>query len=97
MPTLKDYTTNTGQTRRIYLCNQCDPDQYPKGKPIDSTDWMARKDKKGNWICGDCQVEELNKRKIRVIGPNHQEVKAFMTKEDNDCKSWNNYVKLINI
>jgi hypothetical protein len=93
-PTLKDITT--GETRRIHICYQCDPDIYPKGKPIDSTDWKARPDEKGNWICGDCQVEELNKRKIRVLGPNHPEVKAFMTKEDNDCKSWNNYVKKVN-
>ena len=32
-PTLKDITT--GETRRIHICNFCDIDQYPTGKPID--------------------------------------------------------------
>jgi hypothetical protein len=58
-PTLKDYTTNTGETRRIHICYECDPDQYPNGKPIDPNDSMAEPDSKGNWICGDCQIEDL--------------------------------------
>jgi hypothetical protein len=40
MPTLKD--TVTGETYRIHICYECDPDQYPDqypdGKPIDPSD-----------------------------------------------------------
>ncbi|HEU4822555.1 MAG TPA: hypothetical protein VFS97_03955 [Nitrososphaeraceae archaeon] len=78
-PILKD--TTTGETCRIHICYQCAPDIYPKGKPIDITDWMARKDEKGNWVCGDCQIEALNKRKMRVLGLQHPDVKAFIQKE----------------
>lgn len=81
-----------GETRRIHICYECDPDIYPNGKPIDLNDWMARKDEKGNWVCGDCQIEELNKRKIRVLGLNHPDVKWFIQQEDKKVKAWNNYV-----
>jgi hypothetical protein len=83
MPTLKDITT--GETRTIHICYQCDPEQYPRGKPIDVNDWMARKDEKGNWICGDCQIEDLNKRKIRVLGRNHPESKFIIDIEDKNA------------
>jgi hypothetical protein len=62
---LKDLTT--GETRTIHICYQCDSEQYPRGKPIDVNDWKARPNEKGEWICGDCQIEELHKRKIRVL------------------------------
>jgi hypothetical protein len=52
MPLLKD--TTTGENYQIHICYQCDSEQYPKGKPIDSNDWKAKKDEKGNWVCGDC-------------------------------------------
>jgi hypothetical protein len=32
------------------------------------------------------QIEEFNNRKIRVSGPQHRDVKAFIQKED---KRWN--------
>ena len=38
----------------------------------------------GNW-----KLEELNKRKIRVLGLQHKDVQVFIQKEDNDCKRWN--------
>jgi hypothetical protein len=47
-------------------------------------------------VCGESQIEELNKRKMRVLGPQDPDVKAFIRKEDNDCKRWNNYVKRVN-
>jgi len=94
MPTLKDMIT--GETRMIHLCYQCDHDIYSTGKPIDSTDWMARKDAKENWVCGDCQIEELNKRKIRVLGLNHPDVKWFIDLEDKQTKAYNNYAKRVN-
>jgi hypothetical protein len=41
-------------------------------------------------------IEELNKRKMKVLGLQHIDVQAFIQKEDNDCKHWNNYVKRVN-
>ena len=48
---------------------------------------------KGEWVCGECQIEEFNKRKMRVLGPDHEGVKQFIQKEDADCRKWNNYAK----
>ncbi len=84
MAILKD--TTTGETYRIHICYKCDTDKYPKGKPIDITDKYARKEKDGSWTCGECVIEEFNKRKLRVLGPDYKDVKAFIQKEDNDCK-----------
>ncbi len=39
---------------------------------------------------------ELNKKKMKVLGLEHPDIKAFMAKEDNDCKRWNNYAKRVN-
>jgi hypothetical protein len=61
-------------------------DKYPTGKPIDITDKYARKEKDGSWTCGECVIEDLNRRKLRVLGPQHPDVKAFIIKEDNECK-----------
>ena len=33
---------------------------------------------------------------MRVFGLQHPDVKAFVQKEDADCKRWNNYVKRVN-
>ena len=94
MPILKD--TTTGETRRIHLCCKCDPDIYPTGKPIDANDTLAKKLPSGKWICGDCQIEELNKRKIRVLGLNHPDVKWFIDLENKQTKAYNNYAKRVN-
>ena len=40
---------------------------------------------KREWTCGECQIEELNKRKIQVFGPQHKNVQAFIQKEDLDA------------
>jgi hypothetical protein len=94
MHKLKD--TTTGENYIIHVCYECDPDWYPTGKPILPSDKLAEPNEKGEWVCGDCQIEELNKRKMRVWGLQHPDVKAFITKEENDCKRWNNYVKSVN-
>jgi hypothetical protein len=57
MPTLRDYTAHNEETRTIHICHQCDPDQYPRGRPIDPNDWSAQKNAKGEWVCGDCQLK----------------------------------------
>jgi hypothetical protein len=94
MPILKD--TTIGETFRIHICYKCDADKYPTGKPIDITDKYACKEKDGSCTCGECVFEELNRSKLRVLGPDHKDVKAFIQKEDDDCKKWNNYVKRVN-
>jgi hypothetical protein len=33
---------------------------------------------------------------MRVFGLEHPDVKAFIQKEDNNCRRWNNYVKRVN-
>jgi hypothetical protein len=33
---------------------------------------------------------------MRVFGLEHPDVKAFIQKEDIDCKRWNNYAKRVN-
>jgi hypothetical protein len=93
-PTLKD--TTTGETRIIHICYQCDSDIYPRGKPIDVNDWKARPNEKGEWVCGDCQIEELNRKKIKVLGPNHPDSKFIIEIEDKNVKAYNNYAKRCN-
>src|SRR5215207_7874909 len=92
-PLLKD--TTTGETYRVHICYECDPDQYPSGKPIDPSDTLAEPNEKGEWVYGPCQAEELNKHKMRVSGPQHQDVLAFIQKEDAECRRWNNYAKRV--
>jgi hypothetical protein len=94
IPTLKDI--KTGETRRIDICYSRDSDQYPNGKPIDPNDWKARMDEKGEWICGECQVEDLNKRKIRVLGKDHPDSKFIIEQEELKTKAYNNYAKRVN-
>jgi hypothetical protein len=53
---MKDIPINYG-----HLCYECDPDIYPKGKPI-FNDLGAKKDEKtGKWVCSDCITERINK------------------------------------
>ena len=89
MPTLKDITA--GETRRIHICYSYDIDQYPDGKPIDPSDMLAQKLPSSQWICGECQIEELNKRKLKLFGVNHSDVQYFIQQEDKKVKAWNNY------
>jgi hypothetical protein len=70
-------------------------EQYPDGKPILPSDTLAEPNEKGQWVCGDCQVEKLNKRKMRIFGL-QPDVKACIQKEDADCTRWNNYVRRVN-
>ena len=84
MPIFKD--TETGETFRVHVCYQCDIDRYPTGKPIDAS----------GWVCGDCKVEELNKRKLRVLGPQHPDVQAFITREEREVRRWNQYAIRVN-
>jgi hypothetical protein len=37
-------------------------------------------------ICGSCKIEELNKRKLRVLGLQHLEVQQIIQQEDKKVK-----------
>ncbi|HKG89356.1 MAG TPA: AAA family ATPase [Nitrososphaeraceae archaeon] len=67
-------------TNSIYY--QCDPEQYPTGKPIDSSDKLAEPNERGEWVCGPCKIEQLNKRKLRVLRLQHPEVQQVIQQED---------------
>jgi hypothetical protein len=43
---------------------------------------MAKKDKKGNWVRGECVTEDLNKMFLRTLGPNNPKCQAFIKQED---------------
>lgn len=75
---------------------QCDPEQYPTGKPTDSSDKLAEPNERGEWVCGMCQVEKFNKRRIRILGLNHPDVKWFVDLEDKQTKAYNKYAKRVN-
>jgi predicted amidophosphoribosyltransferase len=94
MSTLKDITT--GEARKIHICYECDPDTYPTGKPIDPSDTLAEPNEKGEWVCGKCQIEEFNKRKLRVLGLQHPEVQRIIQQEHKKVKAWNSYAKKVN-
>ena len=38
----------------------------------------AKKDDKGNWVCSECQTEDLNKMFLRTLGPQHPKYQAFI-------------------
>jgi len=77
-------------------CFECDPDIYPRGKPIINDPGATKDLNTSKWICSSCQEESLNKIFLCTLGPNHPKCQAFITREDNDCKHWNNYVKRVN-
>jgi hypothetical protein len=56
--------TNKGRPKRYKTgrCYYCDHDRYPDGKLIDpSTDKNAIQTPRGDWMCGECNFEEVKK------------------------------------
>jgi hypothetical protein len=85
----------TGETSIVRICYQCDPDTYPRGKPI--INYMnAKKDEKGNWVCSECQTEDLNKMFLRTLGPQHPKCQAFIKAEDNQVGKYNDAALRLN-
>ena len=85
----------TGITDVIHLCFECDPDIYPRGKPI-VNDLSATKDEKGNWICSSCQEESLNRMFLRTLGINHPKVQCFIAAEDRKVRKYNDAARRLN-
>ena len=86
----------TGETTRIHLCHQCEPSTYPRGKPIQPDDMMAKKDEKGNWVCGECVTEDLNKMFLPTLGPNNPKCQAFIKQEDRKVLRYNDAARRLN-
>jgi hypothetical protein len=105
MPEFIDYTANANPedksktglpvTTRISVCYKCDPQTYPRGKPV-INDEFARREKDGSITCSDCIMEEINKMKLRILGPNHPEVKAFIEAEDKALRRYNDAARRTN-
>jgi len=86
----------TGERTIIRVCHQCDPDTYPYGKPILPTDIGAKKDEKGNWVCSECQTEDLNRLFLRTLGPQHPKCQAFIKAEDRNVRKLNDAARRLN-
>ena len=87
--------TGTGERTIIHICYKCDPDTYPRGKPI-INDMNAKKDEKGNWVCSECQTEDLNKMFLRTLGSQHPKCQAVIKAEDNQVRKHNDAARRLN-
>ena len=88
---MKDIPINYG-----HLCYECDPDIYPKGKPI-FNDLGAKKDEKtGKWVCSDCITECINKGRIKRLGINHPDVQGFIKVEERKVLKHNDAARRLN-
>ncbi len=65
------------------------------GKPI-INDMNAKKDDKGNWVCSECQTEDLNKMFLRTLGPQHPKCQAFIAAEDRKVQKYNDAARRLN-
>ena len=80
---------------KLKVCYSCDAELYgSKGKPI-IDDWGAKQDKKGNWVCSDCQETERRKDLIKTYGPNHVNTRYFLEYEDKKIRKWNQVIRKI--
>jgi len=99
MAILRDMTRGKGkkgETFYIRICYQCDPSTYSRGKPVLPTDINAKKDSKGNWVCSECQTEDLNRMFLRTLGPQHPKCQAFIKAEDNQVRKYNDAARRLN-
>jgi|SRR5215207_8577594 len=86
----------TGITDVIHLCFECDPNEFPKGKPI-VNDPGAQKDlNTGKWICSECREESINKHRIKRLGVNHPDVQGIIKEEDMKVLRHNTAAKRLN-
>jgi hypothetical protein len=86
----------TGITDVIHICFDCDPDIYPRGKPIINDPGATKDLNTGKWICGPCQEERLNKMFLRTLGPNHPKCQAFIKAEDRKVLKHNDAARRLN-
>ncbi len=88
---MKDIPINYG-----HLCYECDPDIYPKGKPIFDDKGAIKDSNTGKWICSDCQSERINKGRIKRLGVNHPDVQGFIKTEERKVLKHNDAARRLN-
>ena len=86
----------TGITDVVYLCFDCDPDIYPKGKPIVNDPGAVKDLNTGKWSCSSCISERINKARIRRLGENHPDVQYIIKAEDRKVLRYNDAAKRLN-
>jgi hypothetical protein len=86
----------TGITDVVYLCFDCDPDIYPKGKPIVNDPGAVKDLNTGKWSCSSCISERINKARIRRLGENHPDVQYIIKAEDRKVLQHNIAAKRLN-
>jgi hypothetical protein len=86
----------TGITDVIHLCFECDPDIYPRGKPIVNDPGATKDLNTGKWICSSCQEESLNKMFLRTLGINHPKVQGFIAAEERKVRKYNDAARRLN-
>jgi hypothetical protein len=57
---------------------------------------MAKKDEKGNWVCSECQTEDLNRMFLRTLGINHPKVQRFIAAEERKVRKHNDAARRLN-
>jgi hypothetical protein len=53
-------------------------------------------DKTGNWVCSECQTEDLNRMFLRTLGPNNPKCHAFIEEEDRKVRKHNDAARRLN-
>jgi hypothetical protein len=97
MNILRDMTgKNKGDMSIVGICHECNLSEFPNGKPILPNDINAQKNEKGNWVCGSCNEESINKMLLRNLGPDHPKVKTFVIAEDKRVLQHNTAAKRLN-
>ena len=69
---------------------------YPRGKPIVNDINAKKDDKTGQWICSECQTEDLNRMFLRTLGPNHPKCQAFIKAEERKVLKHNDAARRLN-
>jgi hypothetical protein len=86
----------TGITDVIHLCFECDPNEFPRGKPIINDPGATKDLNTGKWICSECRTESINKHRIKRLGVNHPDVQYIIKAEDRKVLQHNIAAKRLN-
>jgi hypothetical protein len=86
----------TGITDVIHICYECDPDEFPRGKPIINDPGATKDLNTGKWSCSYCNEERINKHRIKRLGVNHPDVQYIIQAEDRKVLQHNDAAKRLN-
>ncbi len=73
----------TAPIKKLHNCRYCSE----QSGLIMPDDEYAQKQEDGSWKCGKCVFEDLQKRKIRVMGKDHPENKSLIAEEQSKVES----------